>query len=455
METFKGPRRFFYNLSNAGQAICDSIILFFAADFFIPPKEKLAIGMPQFLSDQVFLGVLTVVGVVMIFGRIVDAVADPVIASMSDRSKSGLGRRRVFLIFGGLPLAVSTVLIFFPPVSNASWINAIYLAVMSGIYFFFYTVYVAPYIALIPELGHTEKERINLTTVQAAFALVGGVLVLICGPLLISIFSFAGPVGSMQLTIIVLCIIAAVFLYTAVFSVDEKRFSNAQPCSVSLGKSIKTTLKNKPFIIFLVTNMCFWFIFNTVRAALRHIVPTIINASLLNAEGDTSLFNTVIFGSAFIFFILVWLITKKVDKKKIYMTALVSFGLLFILIGLIGILPGDPKIWAYVLFALCGFPVAAFLVLQNVFISELCDKDYHETGERREGMYFGVHGFFVKIVLGLSFATLSFLFLAFGKDIENPFGVRLTVIVAGIVAVIGFLVFFLYPSLKKEGASQA
>jgi GPH family glycoside/pentoside/hexuronide:cation symporter len=453
MEEFKGPRRLFYNLSNAGQAICDSIILFFAADFFIPPKEKLAAGMKQFLSDQVFLGVLTVVGVVMIFGRIVDAIADPLVASWSDSSKSKLGRRRMFLIFGGLPLAVSTALVFFPPVPATSWINAIYLAVISGIYFFFYTVYVAPYIALIPELGHTEKQRINLTTVQAAFALVGGVLVLILGPQLISIFSGAGPVGSIQLTIIVLCVIAAVLLYTSVFAVDEKRFSNAKPSSVSLVQSIKTTLKNKPFIIFLITNMTFWFIFNTVRAALRHIVPTIINASLVNAEGDISLFNTVIFGSAFVFFILVWFITKKIDKKKIYMTGLISFGFLFILIGLLGILPGDPKIWAFILFGLCGFPVAVFLVLQNVFISELCDKDYQETGERREAMYFGVHGFFLKIILGLSFATLSFLFLAFGKDIENPLGVRLTVIVAGIIAIIGFIVFFLYPSLKKQEAS--
>nr|QNO54710.1 hypothetical protein PDBAIGND_00016 [Methanosarcinales archaeon ANME-1 ERB7] len=136
MEEFKGKRFFLYNLSTAGWVLLDSIWLTFAIAFLLPPKEKVAEGMIPFISNERFLGIITVLGAVMLFGRIIDAVADPLVASWTDRSTSRFGRRKFFLIIGGLPLAVSTVLIFFPPTPYTSFINGIYLAIVFGFYFF-------------------------------------------------------------------------------------------------------------------------------------------------------------------------------------------------------------------------------------------------------------------------------------------------------------------------------
>ena len=188
MESFKGIRRLAYNASTAGWALLDSIFMTFYVVFLLPPKEKIAEGMIAYISNRTFLGVLTVLGSIMIFGRIVDAVADPLVASWSDRSRSHLGRRRLFLILGGLPLAVFPVLIFFPPVPDTSWVNAVYLALIFGGYFFAFTVYVGPYLALIPELGHTKAERIGMTTAQGYFSLLGNAAVMIGGPLLLTGF---------------------------------------------------------------------------------------------------------------------------------------------------------------------------------------------------------------------------------------------------------------------------
>ena len=123
MEQFKGIRRFLYNASTAGWALLDSIFLTFYVAFLLPPKEKIAEGMVAFISNDRFLGIFTVLGAVMIFGRIVDAVADPLVAYWSDRSRSPIGRRRLFLIVGSVPLAVCPVLVFFPPIPSTSWIN--------------------------------------------------------------------------------------------------------------------------------------------------------------------------------------------------------------------------------------------------------------------------------------------------------------------------------------------
>ena len=187
MEELKGSRLFFYNLSSAGHAIFERIFVVYTLIFFLPPDEYTKIigyNMKVFLPDNLIFGLIPIFGIILILGRVVDAVADPIIASLSDRSKSKIGRRRVFLLFGGLPLALSTVLIFFPPFPPGNFMNAFYLALICGFYFFFYTVYVAPYIALIPELKHNERDRQGMTTWQAVFMLIGAILVLLVGPIL-------------------------------------------------------------------------------------------------------------------------------------------------------------------------------------------------------------------------------------------------------------------------------
>ena len=266
MEDFKGLRRFLYNFSTTGWNMIDSILMTFYVAFLLPPKEQIAEGMIQFIPNRRYLGIVTVLGSIMIFGRIVDAVTDPLVASLSDRSKSPLGRRRTFLLIGALPLAASVILIFFPPVPSASIANGFYLALIFGLYFFFFTVYVGPYLSLIPELGHTNKARINMTTSQAYFSLIGAGMVMIGGPLLVGHFmKTVSPVISYRKMAVIFALTGAVIAYLAVIVVDEKRFSDAKPSKTPLLESFKKTISSKPFVIYLVSNIALWFLFNIVR----------------------------------------------------------------------------------------------------------------------------------------------------------------------------------------------
>jgi len=446
MEDFKGARRFFYNFSNAGQALFDTLINTFYPIFLFPPREMLDKGMIQFLSEKTYFGFFTIVGLIMLFGRVIDAFVDPFVATTSDRSKSRLGRRRQFLIFGGVPLALSAVLFFFPPILATSYLNAVYLAVILGVFFISYSMYVAPYIALIPELGHNEKQRIDLATVQAYFALAGGAIALLGVPILLELFKGAGPIQAYQIMAVIMGIIGVIFLYFAVFAVDEKRFSDAKPSSMPIMESLRKTFKNKSFIAFLFANMCFWFIFNTVRSSVEHIAKTIL-------KGDETLSFfcfAIMLGSGVIFFVVTGILAKKLGKKPIYLIGLGSMAFVAALIGISGLVPIDAKIWGIVCFALMGIPVSIFLTLPNVFISEVCDLDLKSTGEHREAIYFGVHGFFQKLTVCLSAVVLAYLFLTFGKDVANPAGVRLTIFVSSAVAAIGFFVFLFAPVFKEK-----
>jgi len=452
MEEFKGKRLFLYNLSTAGWVLLDSIWLTFAIAFLLPPKEKIVEGMIPFISNERFLGIITVLGAVMLFGRIVDAVADPLVASWTDRSTSRFGRRRFFLIIGGLPLAVSTVLIFFPPTPYTSFINGIYLAIVFGFYFFFFTVYVVPYLALIPELGHNEKARIGITTAQGYFSLIGSAVVMIGGPLLLTLFmQNTDYVGSYRKMVICLAILGALLLYTAVFVVDEKRFSNARPSKVPLIDSFKKTVKNKAFIIYLFANISLWFLFNIVRSSAIPIVITLMGAD----EAFASNMFTILFVIAAICFPVVGFLARIREKKVIMIISLGLFSIFSIFLSLTGLTPVNPKIWGLIFIGLMGFPTAILIIIPNVILSELCDVDYKKTGERREAMYFGVQGFFMKLNLGLSTASLALLYSIFGKDISNPLGVRLAPVLGSIVALLGIIIMTRYPEKQiKELLSK-
>jgi GPH family glycoside/pentoside/hexuronide:cation symporter len=442
MEEFKGKRFFLYNLSTAGGVLLDSIWLTFAIAFLLPPKEKVAEGMIPFISNERFFGIITVLGAVMLFGRIIDAVADPLVASWTDRSTSRFGRRRFFLIIGGLPLAISTVLIFFPPTPYTSFINGIYLAIVFGFYFFFFTVYVVPYLALIPELGHNEKARIGITTAQGYFSLIGSAAAMIGGPLLLTFFrQNTGYVESYRKMVICLATLGAILLYAAVFAVDEKRFSNAKPSNVPLVDSFKKTLKNKFFIIYLLAYMPLWFLFNIVRSSAIPIVITLMGAD----EAFASNMFTILFVIAAICFPLAGFLTRIRGKKVIIIISLGLFSIFSILLSLTGLVPVNPKLWGLVIVGLMGLPTAALIIIPNVILSELCDIDYKKTGERREAMYFGVQGFFMKLNLGLSTASLALLYSIFGKDISNPLGVRLALVLGSIVAILGLIIMTRYP----------
>jgi len=434
-----------YSSGYVGITISDRIWVTFMLYFYLPPAET---GMPELISNKTFLGIFTVVGLVTIFGRLVDSIFDPIVATWSDRSSSRFGRRRIFLIIGGLPLMISTVLLFFPPSGEASTVNALYMALMLGLLLFFFTYYAVPWLALIPELSHTDRERVNIVTMQAVFSLLGVIIVMIVGYLVWGAIEKSGvdKGTALQYTILILGVIGLLSLYLTIIPIDEKRYCESIPSKVGLFDSIKLTFSNKPFLSYLFGTICLWFALNTVSQTATYYVTV-----LLHKE---EAFATVVFGSVFgvalIFFPIINIMCRSIAKRTIMITGLAIFAVCNFLIYFLGtdILILPPITQAFVIFGLIGIPVSVLLIIPNAMISDLAEYDTIQTGSRREGMYFGAQGLVQKINLGISTLILGFLFSAFGKDIAQPMGVKLSGPVAAIVCLIGIIIFYMYP--EKE-----
>jgi MFS family permease len=93
-----------------------------------------------------------------------------------------------------------------------------------------------------------------------------------------------------------------------------------------------------------------------------------------------------------------------------------------------------------------GPAVGALLVLGRVLIADVIDEDERRTGLRREAMYFGMQGLMTKVSFGVGPLLATLLFTAFGNTAEQPLGILLCGPLAGVLALVGWLVFGVSPS---------
>ena len=104
-----------FAIGQLGWSTLSGIISAWLVTFYLPTAGDIAKGATQYLIPGLVIGgFMTILGLISALGRVFDAVTDPLIASLSDRSKNPRGRRTPFMQVAALPLAVVTVLLFSP-----------------------------------------------------------------------------------------------------------------------------------------------------------------------------------------------------------------------------------------------------------------------------------------------------------------------------------------------------
>ena len=384
------------------------------------------------------------IGSIFFLGRIVDAVTDPLIAKFSDNLKSKWGRRIPFMFVSGILLTLSLVALFYPPVrGEESVVNAVYLAFMLSAYFTIYTGYVTPYLALLPELAKTKTERVDLSTNMAIFMMVGN------GAGLISAWPLEGALGFQSMSLII-GTAALVFLYP-VMAVREKEYADSKPADLGVIEAVKKTLQNKPFLIYLIGCVAFWFGGNIVMAS----IPFYVTVLLGKATSDTVWVFVSAGAVSVISFPIINILAKRWGLKNMMLLCMASLSVMLPFFYFLGrsFMGIDPFIIAIAGVSFAGFPIACLFIVPNAIVAMLTDYDEKMTGQRREAMYFGTQGLIMKIALGFSSLVMGALFQMFGQSVESPLGVQLTGPVSALFVFIGFLLFLRYPEKDVAAAS--
>lgn len=439
------PRRIkiFYALGQLGWSIVASIIGTWLMYFYLPPEGAgINIVIPQ---GGLFLGI-TVIGLVMGFGILIDAITDPWIANLSDKSKHPLGRRIPFLRKSALPLIVLFMLVFFAPLQSGIYaLNSIWLLIVLPLYYIAFTAYVIPYTALLGELGSTTEDRIDLSTYISITWFLGLVIATLAPNiwgLLMSLFDME-KTAAIRWTFVLLAVLAFVLMLIPAYTIDEKKYSAAEPSGYDMKSSLKAVLKNINFRYFLYSEFGYWLSNGFFQATLVYYITVLA----LQKESSVGVVVTAVGVLSFLQYPLVNTLSKKYGKKNLMILSFFLLTLSFVYVAFIGIVPFDGFWQLLPVIVLISVPSAITGVLPNAIIADCAAYDAHMTGENREAMYFGIRSFLNKVGGTLAVIILPSI-LAIGKSVENDVGIRVSAIAAAFIVVISLIAFLKYDEKK-------
>lgn len=403
--------------------------------FYAPPPD----------SGKTIYTTLKVISIAAGLGRFMDAISDPLIGFLSDRSRHRLGRRRPFILYGSIPLLISFIALWFPPGAPLSGTNAVYSVIVVSLYWWLMTVVLIPYNALLPEMARSKEGRVSLGIYNSVGLIVGLFAAFLLSQQLIDNYGF-------QVMGIILGALSTVCLLFCGAVIKERFHEDTAAPPSQFVKEALLTVKNKPFLVLMFAFFIFQLGFFTIQAML----PYYVDAVLHHKETDVVNFMVALMLTTIATFPVVSFLTKKTSVKTVYGASLLLMGLLLPFLYLTGT-TGDPAVsfnLSVLVAGLAGIPQAGLYALQGPILGEVIDYDEQLTGRRREAIYTGVINFMMK--LGWTFSTIVMwvLFNTFGYSRANPKGVLLTGPVTGFICLIGFLVFTRYPLLKPAAEKK-
>ena len=129
-----------FALGQLGWSILGGLIGAFLVKFYLPTADDKAAGAVQYIAPGLVIGgFLTILGLITALSRIFDAVTDPLIASLSDRSKNPKGRRIPFMKWAAIPFSIVTILMFCIDFgaynSDLGWLNILWVSIMIVLFY--------------------------------------------------------------------------------------------------------------------------------------------------------------------------------------------------------------------------------------------------------------------------------------------------------------------------------
>ncbi len=423
-----------------GWSVLAALISSWLVSYYQPDVATQQAGQPIFIPQGlVIVGVLTILGAITAFGRIFDAVTDPLIASLSDRCKSRDGRRIPFMRAAAVPFAATCVLTFWSPVNGESWVNALFLFLMLMLFYFFMTMYCTPYNALIPELGADQKTRMNIST-SISFTYIAGMAVAYLAPVIWG--ALEGVTGdrvtAIRITFTVIALLGCVCMFVPVFTIRERDYVDIVPSQSTALRSLTATFRNRDFRVFVASDIAYFLGLTMFQTALPFFVTSLLKLD----ESYSTLFFVLMTALSVVWYIPVNKLTPKFGKRKIILVAFVIFTLAFAFTAFFGEgLPIPAMVQGIVLCVLASPAQAIFGILPQAVVADIAECDEKETGENRSGMFFAARTFAFKIGQSVAMMLCTALF-TIGREAGT--GYRITALAAAAVCVVGGVLFAMY-----------
>ena len=387
----------------------------------VPLGQKVAFGVGMF-ANQMFpaiLGIFMVVlvqdlkfsglmwGMIYLFPRLFDAISDPIMGFISDNTKSKWGRRRQYVLVGGVLMGVAYIFMWQLFKENTVQYNFWYFFIWSIVFYLGLTFFSVPYVAMGYEMSDDFHERTSIMAIaqwigQWAWVIAPWFWVIMYDPEWFPSADVA--VRELAVWVAIPCAICAIV--PAIF-IKSKSTIDEDYEPLSLG-NIKGSL-NKIFGSFVEAfrikefrKLCIsTFLIYNAFMAVSSLTLFVIVYKLFNGDTEASGIWVSLFGclgalgTTFIVIPIVAWLSKKMGKKKAFMLcqaiSIIGYAMLYFLF-----VPGKP--WMYIIaLPFFSFGIGSLFTIMMSMTADVIDIDELNSGKRREGIFGAIYWWMVKV----------------------------------------------------------
>jgi glycoside/pentoside/hexuronide:cation symporter, GPH family len=350
----------------------------------------------QFLSFFLLIFLIDVAGMsplvagsVLAFGKVWDAVNDPLVGMLSDRTNSRWGRRYPWMFLTAIPFGLSYFLIWIVPGFQEPSLQFWYYVVITTVFQIFFTTTNLPYTALTAEMSSNYDEGTELTSFRLAFSVAGGVAILVIAGIASQLikdeaqrYAILGIVGGLISILSIYWCIFGTYGYMQKKAAAQGRslsaLANPEEESESFLQQLRHVVNNRPFLFVVGIYMFSWLALQITAA----IIPFY---SKFWMTTDSSLVALLVQGPAVLMMFVCARLSKRIGKKNLYF---LGSGLwILVQTALYFLQPGQTSV-LYGLCVLASFSIATAYIVPWSILPDVIDFDELNTGQRREGTFY-------------------------------------------------------------------
>ena len=405
-----------------------------------------ALGMPAALA-----------GTIPLVGKIWDAVTDPMMGNITDRTSSKFGAKRFYILIGGIVSALTFLMMWFTIPTKSMGMLYVFYLLMYCLFSTGFTILMVPYNGLLPDMMDDYSMRAKFSNVRMIWSALGS---MVCG--LVPTFIIK---DNLNTTSYLVCAVIFTVLFFAVSMVTflgtwEKK---KEPVKTSLSESIPqaaSVFKSRSFRLFIGLYLFGQCGMDFVSGMAVYYVDDVLNGY---GNGYFTYLMAVLLVTQLLGMLVWGPVMSRTSKRT---TILIGAPLR--LFGTLGLLffshEGVNIVPVLVMTGFIGFGNAATLTSIFAIMADMADVDELITSVRRPGIVSGMATFARKISSGLSAAIIGFLLGAVGYDevlanqgarqsLATQHGIAMIfIIVPAILITLLFLVAVIFPMTGKEFA---
>lgn len=343
---------------------------------------------------------MSAVATLMLFSRFWDAINDPIIGGLSDKTHTRWGRYRPWLLFAAPLTALVLILTFWAHPDWSQTHKIIYMAVTYCILVLGYTCVNIPYGTLCGAMTQNMTERAQINTSRSVSAMIAiGIINIITIPLI----EWLGNGNARQGYLLIAILYGTIFAVCHIFCFAKTKEVVEVPVAqkIPLRLQLQAVAKNKPYLLALLGQVLFGFILYGRNADLLYYFTYVENDAVLFTYYSMAIIIPSIIGAAC--FPKVFQLTS----NKGWAASVFAFGTGITIIALFFCSPVTSPIPFYLFAALSQFFFSGFNTAIYAIIPDCVEYGEWRTGIRNDGFQYAFISLGNKIGMALGTALLA------------------------------------------------